>query len=281
MAEHKKETEQMSENQAARNPENKIEQIPNKAAAPTGHESGASDGLSEMAQAKSTAPSNQDGLSAPLPPSEAISQAIQGEAPSSGMTKSAANPDNSDQKANLTTQVVERRRAPGLAIALYCLLALSAAVALLGRGSQIVPEMARVVAPIAFASFFVLFAVYRFALIRARRYSPGKAFVQLGIGSLFLLMLAPGVWQPRPSQAPLEPVERMLSHSDPSVRALACDAFLLLPGDEAQKALPALKALDKDPHPAVRERARRAIERHRQTDRAAVPSPLPAAPPHP
>jgi|GEM_PF-1068860 len=210
----------------------------------------------EQMSHKETAPSTQ---------AKTTAQAPQHEAPFSEMNVP-------------TPQAAERRRAPGLAIALYCLLAISAAVALLGRSSQIVPEMARVAAPIAFAAFFVLFAVYRFALIRARRYSPGKAFVQLGIGSLFLLMLAPGVLQTNAAQAPLEPVERMLRHSDPSVRALACDAFLLLPDDEAQRALPALKALDKDPHPAVRERARRAQERHLQTDRAAIPSPQPAAP---
>lgn len=174
------------------------------------------------------------------------------------------------------------RRAPGFAIALYCLLALSATVALLGRNSHFLPELARIAAPIAFAAFFVLFAIYRFALVRARRYSPGKAFVQLGIGSLFLLMLAPGVMHQRAEAVPLEPVARMLHHADPSVRALACDAFLLLPASEANAALPELQALISDPHPGVRARARRAIERHVQPNSAtgspAADLPLPAPP---
>ncbi len=167
----------------------------------------------------------------------------------------------------------EARRAPRLAIALYCLLALSAAVALVGRSSHFLPEVARIAAPIAFAAFFVLFAIYRFALVRARRYAPAKAFFQIGIGALFLLMLAPGVMHQRAAGAALQPLAQMLRHADPSVRALACDAFSQLSAAEAAAALPALQDLLGDPHPAVRARAQRAIERFDLQARSGAPGP--------
>lgn len=152
------------------------------------------------------------------------------------------------------------RRAPGFAIVLYGLLALSATVALLGRSSHFLPDVAKLAAPIAFAAFFIFFVLYRLALVRSRRYAPAKAFVQIGIGALFLLMLAPGVMKLRPNPAALEPAWRLMHHKDPSVRALACDAFGQLSVSEANEVLSVLEGLIDDPHPGVRERAQRALE---------------------
>ncbi|MDR0966814.1 MAG: HEAT repeat domain-containing protein [Myxococcales bacterium] len=172
-------------------------------------------------------------------------------------------PEAAEPRPNTQPHPKRARRAPTFAIALYVFLALSAAVALLGRKNGLVPDMARIGAPIAFAAFFALFAIYRFALVRGRRYSPGKAFVQIGIGALFLLMLAPGVLNLRSNQDALEPVARLMLHADPSVRALACDAFGQQSPAEMAAALPKLESLVGDPHPGVRARAQRALDRLR------------------
>jgi hypothetical protein len=113
-------------------------------------------------------------------------------------------------------------RTPLLAIALYVMLALAAAGSLIaGTSPEHLPAGLRLGAPIAFAGFLLLFAIYRFALVRARRFPAGKAFFQVGAGALFLTLLLPGTTQ----QLRAEPrgIEELMVDRDAAVRALACE----------------------------------------------------------
>lgn len=114
--------------------------------------------------------------------------------------------------------VVGVRVRPFWSIALYSLLVASAALALYaGRAPAAVDPMVARIAPWLFLVFALGFAVYRVALVAARRYSPFKAFFQIFLAALFfLLLLAPN--------APLKPqAEGLLGHADPRVRAMAAE----------------------------------------------------------
>jgi len=111
-----------------------------------------------------------------------------------------------------------------LAYLLYGMLTLAAAAALLaGTRADLVPASMRLAAPLAFGGFLLLFAAYRFALVRAGRYPAGKAFFQGGAGALFLTLLLSGSLHAPVDAEVLRPLESLLADSDPSVRALACE----------------------------------------------------------
>lgn len=137
---------------------------------------------------------------------------------------------------------------PALGVALYVLLAGALAVSLLGERASFLPPAWASLAPIAFGLFLLLFAVYRFVLIRAGRYPFGRAFFQVGAGVLFLAVLLHR--GPVPPAAPPDELGALIESPDPVVRRLACEVARYRPGGAA--ALPHVRAHLQDPVPAVR-----------------------------
>lgn len=147
--------------------------------------------------------------------------------------------------------VVGVRVRPIWSIVLYALLVAAAGVALYAqRAPNVDPALTRI-APWLFLVFGLGFAVYRVALVAARRYSPFKAFIQIFLAALFFLLLV------MPGAQPLGVAnDSLLSHADPRVRAQAAEV-LGWRGDVAA-ARPLIGALaDRDP--AVREAAHAAL----------------------
>jgi hypothetical protein len=143
-----------------------------------------------------------------------------------------------------------------LAWSLYGLLASAAALALLSSArGELLPNAVRAVAPLAFGGFLVLFAVYRFALVRAERYPPFRAFFQVGAGLLFILFLLPGAG--RKIQGEPRSLAELMADADPQVRALACEVARHRPAGRGV-ALALTSRLD-DPVPAVREEAAKSL----------------------
>ncbi len=139
-----------------------------------------------------------------------------------------------------------------LAYLMYAALALAAATALFGTArADLVPPALRAWAPLVFGLFLVLFAGYRFALVRAGRYPAGKAFYQVGAGVLFLTLLAPGA--AREFGAQRRGLESLMADGDAQVRALACEVARYR-ADGRRYASGLVERLD-DPSPAVREQA--------------------------
>jgi hypothetical protein len=133
----------------------------------------------------------------------------------------AGNP--STPAAPQTPEVVAGLRAgPALVITLYSILVVSAAVALGGDRFGFIPSSVQALAPIAFAAFVVLLAIYRLALVRARKYSAMKAFVQVGIGVAFLLLLM-RTGPLLPANATPDPLPRLMAHHESEVRAMAAE----------------------------------------------------------
>ncbi len=146
--------------------------------------------------------------------------------------------------------VVGVRVRPAWSIALYALLVLSAGVAFYAQRSPgLNPDVARI-SPWIFLVFAVGFAIYRVALVAARRYSPFKAFIQVFLAALFfLLLLSPRIEVPAEQGS-------LLLHRDERVRAQAAE----LAGWRAdQTQAPALVGLLADPSPLVRAAAHEAL----------------------
>lgn len=148
---------------------------------------------------------------------------------------------------------------------LFGLLIASAALTLFG-----VPELQRAVAqgrwpPIALAVppallgvFIVGYAAYRIALVRAGRYTAGKAMVQVAVMLLVLGVVAGVVLvpseRPAPGSAPLS-LRQPLASPDPDVRALGAELARHRPREEALAIAPRLAELLDDPSPEVRRQA--------------------------
>lgn len=149
------------------------------------------------------------------------------------------------------------RFGPALAGLLYLLLVLSAGLALWARGSTgRQPAMVSQVAPWVFLGFLVLFALYRFGLVRARRYPAVKAFFQIGAGLLFFMLLLPGTRFDFAQRQGTE-LGQLLADPNPAVRAVAAEVARHRPdGKQAASAL--ARALD-DRDPRVREEAHRSL----------------------
>jgi HEAT repeat protein len=108
-------------------------------------------------------------------------------------------------------------------------------------------------APWVFLVFAMGFAVYRFALVAAKRYSAFKAFFQVAVAAVFFLLLLPGgpvsVGGLSPP-ASRQSIVGLLADPDPRVRSLAAELARYRPGGpEVAHAL--VKALD-DPDEDVR-----------------------------
>lgn len=159
--------------------------------------------------------------------------------------------------------------------ALYALLVTSAVFAFWAGGEiagHQLPRQLSQVAPLAFAAFLVAFAVYRVALIRAKRYPAANGLFQIGLGVLVWVLLLPGSRRgiegppPAASAAPAsDDVAALLASPDPRVRALAAEVAGARGGIQWAGLLLGRLA---DPDPRVRAAARAALVRLAGSDPA-------------
>lgn len=156
-----------------------------------------------------------------------------------------AKPETTDEPS-----VVGVRVRPVWSLVLYALLVLTAAAAFYAQRSPGIDPLLARVTPWMFFVFALGFAIYRIALVAARRYSPFKAFIQIFLAALFfLLLLFPRAEAP-PSSGSL------LGHHDERVRAVTAEVVGWR-GDQSQG--PALVKLLSDPSPEVRAAAQASL----------------------
>ena len=151
--------------------------------------------------------------------------------------------------------------------ALYVLLVLSAlftfwsGAPVAGRS---LPPWTRSVAPTLFGIFLAIFAVYRFALMRAKKYPVAIGLFQVGLGALIWVLLLPSTRQKiAPPSAVVDEVPVLLASPDPRVRAVAVEV-----AGYRRDARYAPELIDRlnDADPTVRERAHAALARIFGTD---------------
>jgi hypothetical protein len=123
------------------------------------------------------------------------------------------------------------------------------------------PRVALIVAPALLAVFIVLFAAYRFALVRAGRYLAGKAFVHVGLMVLVFTLVLPGSLDRWRSAGAVEAVDlgAALRAADPDTRALAAELARHRDRAEGLRHVPRLVDLLEDPSPEVRRQARASL----------------------
>jgi hypothetical protein len=112
--------------------------------------------------------------------------------------------------------------------------------------------------PVALLLVFVAgYAAYRFALIRAGRYSAGKTFVQVGVMLLAVGVIASiALERPRPEDlSGVVDLAGPLASADPTVRALAAELCRHRPRAEALRHVERLIGLVDDGAPEVRREA--------------------------
>jgi hypothetical protein len=147
--------------------------------------------------------------------------------------------------------------------ALYALLVLSALFTFWSGGAvagRTLPSWTQSVAPTIFAIFLAIFTVYRFALMRAKKYPAATGLFQVGLGALIWVLLLPSTRQKiRPPSAPSDEVPALMASPDPRVRALAVEVAGYR-GDGAHYAGDLIERLE-DADPVVRERAHAALVR--------------------
>ncbi len=150
------------------------------------------------------------------------------------------------------------RFGPALAGVLYLLLLASAVLALgTRRFPGLLPPALEVVGPSLFLMFLICFALYRFALVRARKYPASKAFFQIGAAALFFTLLLPAAKSQY--DVPVDDLEVLLTDDNPRVRALAAEVIGYR-ADGARHAPQLIKTLQ-DPDPRVRELAHQSLVR--------------------
>jgi hypothetical protein len=148
--------------------------------------------------------------------------------------------------------------------ALYALLVASALLTFWAGGSiggrQLGVREARA-APILFGIFLVVFAVYRLALVRAKKYPAATGLFQIGLGALVWVLLLPGSRErlAAPPRSGRDDVEVYLASPQPQLRALAAEVAGYR-NDPARYAGPLIEHLA-DPDPRVRETARVSLVR--------------------
>jgi HEAT repeats len=150
--------------------------------------------------------------------------------------------------------------------ALYVLLVASALLTFWAGGDiggRQLPPRAAAAAPVLFAVFLVVFAVYRLALVRAKKYPAAMGLFQIGLGALVWVLLLPGTRQGIGREHGDE-VQVLMRSSDPRVRALAAE-LAGYRGDAARYAADLVERLD-DNDPAVRRAAHAALVRLLGTD---------------
>jgi hypothetical protein len=151
---------------------------------------------------------------------------------------------------------------------LYPLLLAAAAATLFGEPvlEQAVregraPRAALVVAPGLLASFIVLFAAYRYALVRAGRYHAGKAFIQVGLMVLVLSLVLPGSLERWRSAGTVRSVDlsRHLGAADAEARAMAAELARHRERSDAVRYVPRLVQMLEDPSHEVRRQSRASL----------------------
>ena len=152
--------------------------------------------------------------------------------------------------------------------ALYVLLVLSALFTFWSGGpvaGRTLPRWTQSVAPTLFAVFLLIFTVYRFALMRAKKYPAATGLFQVGLGALIWVLLLPSTRQKiAPPPAAADEVPALMASPDPRVRALAVEVA----GYRADgtRYVPELIDRLEDADAAVRERAHAALVRLAGTD---------------
>jgi hypothetical protein len=148
--------------------------------------------------------------------------------------------------------------------ALYALLVASALLTFWAGGSiggrQLGVREARA-APILFGIFLVVFAVYRLALVRAKKYPAATGLFQIGLGALVWVLLLPGSREHLlpPPEAARDDVAVYLAAPQSQLRAMAAE-LAGYRNEPARYAGPLIERLgDSDPH--VREIARASLVR--------------------
>jgi hypothetical protein len=149
------------------------------------------------------------------------------------------------------------RAGPALAATLYILLVGSAVLSLAAHQFPgMIPRVLSLAAPWVFLAFAAVFTLYRLTLVRAKKYPVSKAFFQIGAAVLFFTLLLP---RAGPMAAQRDSLDRLISDSDPRVRALAVEVAGYRP-DGVRYAPKVARALG-DTDEAVRERAHAALVR--------------------
>jgi len=147
--------------------------------------------------------------------------------------------------------------------ALYVLLVLSALFTFWSGGpvaGRTLPRWTQSVAPTLFAVFLLIFTVYRFALMRAKKYPAATGLFQVGLGALIWVLLLPSTRQKiAPPSAATDEVPALMSSPDSRVRALAVEVAGYR-GDGTRYAPELIDRLE-DADAAVRERAHGALVR--------------------
>jgi hypothetical protein len=150
--------------------------------------------------------------------------------------------------------------------ALYALLVASALLTFWAGGEiggRELPPRAAAAAPVLFAIFLVVFAVYRLALVRAKKYPAATGLFQIGLGALVWVLLLPGSRQ-RIGHDTGDDVQVLMRSSDARVRAIAAEVAGTR-GDAAHYASDLVELVD-DADPAVRRAAHTALIRLAGTD---------------
>jgi len=145
--------------------------------------------------------------------------------------------------------------------ALYVLLVLSALFTFWSGGpvaGRTLPRWTQSVAPTIFGVFLAIFAVYRFALMRAKKYPVAVGLFQVGLGALIWVLLLPSTRQKFAPPPGADEVAALMASPDPRVRALAVEVA----GYRANpRYAPELIDRLEDADAAVRERAHTALVR--------------------
>ncbi len=121
-----------------------------------------------------------------------------------------------------------------------------------------IPRVVLILPATFFGLFVIVFAVYRLLLVRAGRYNAGKAFVQVGLAALVLMLLLPTSLARYRAVEPQRrvPVSPLLVSDDPAVRAVACEALAARRGDDPAREI-AERLASEDPDPLVRAACRK------------------------
>jgi hypothetical protein len=126
------------------------------------------------------------------------------------------------------------------------------------------PGWTQSVAPTLFGIFLAIFAVYRFALMRAKKYPAATGLFQVGLGALIWVLLLPSARQRLSPPSQVDELPALMASPDPRVRAIAVE-LAGYRGDGNRYAGEVIERLD-DADAAVRERAHAALVRLAKTD---------------